>query len=161
KVLQALADTTSVALENVQLYAELEQRVRDRTAQLEASNKELEAFSYSVSHDLRAPLRSVDGFSHALEEEFADKLAEPGLDSIHPVVQGASRMNRLIDDLLTLSRPMRAPLNRQPVNLSLIGDELAIALGNGDPGRHVEFAVAPSLIAGADPGLIRIVLENL
>src|ERR1051326_3717173 len=120
KALQALADSTSVAMENVQLYAGLEQRVHDRTTDLQRANKELEAFCYSVSHDLRAPLRSILGFSRILQEQCGDKLAEEGKQSLERVLRAGNRMNQLIDDLLMLSRTTLTPLQRQSVNLSQI-----------------------------------------
>src|SRR2546427_920822 len=99
KALQALADSTSVAMENVQLYAGLEQRVHDRTTDLQRANKELEAFCYSISHDLRAPLRSILGFSRILQEHCGDKLDDEGRQSLERVLRAGNRMNQLIDDL--------------------------------------------------------------
>lgn len=135
--------------------------LKDNREQLEASNKELEAFSYSVSHDLRAPLRSIDGFSQALLEDCADRLNDQGKDHLNRIRAASQRMGQLIDDLLSLSRATRDELRREPVNLS------ALALGSADwlrkiwPGRQVQLVVAPGLCAEGDPRLLRIVFENL
>jgi signal transduction histidine kinase len=161
KLLQALADSTSVAMENVQLYADLEQRVRERTAQLEQTNKELEAFSYSVSHDLRAPLRSIDGFSQALAEDLADKLDPEALGYLSRVRGAARRMSELIEDLLELSRTSRANIERQDVDVSALALEVARTLEKREPTRQVTLVVQPGLRAHADPRLLRVVFENL
>src|SRR5207249_2316113 len=102
------------------LNAELEQRVRERTAELEVANEELEAFSYSVSHDLRAPLRGIDGFSQALFEDYAGKLDDQGKEYISRVRMASQRMAHLIDDLLQLSRVTRSQMRREPVDLSAL-----------------------------------------
>jgi signal transduction histidine kinase len=161
KLLQALADSTSVALENVQLYAELEQRVKDRTAQLEQTNHELEAFSYSVSHDLRAPLRSIDGFSQALLEDYEGKLDTTALGYLTRVRSAAQRMNELIEDLLELSRTSRAELEREPVDLSALARDVGGGLARREPERQVELVVQPDLKVVGDARLLRVVLENL
>ncbi|HUP40682.1 MAG TPA: ATP-binding protein [Vicinamibacterales bacterium] len=137
----------------------LEARVAERTAQLEAANNELEAFSYSVSHDLRAPLRSIDGFSQALLE--AHTLDETQKGHLQRVRAAAQRMGQLIDDLLKLSRVGRAPLDRYRANLSEIGLVVANELRRGDPERQVEVDIQDGLVADADRGLVQIVLENL
>jgi signal transduction histidine kinase len=115
-LLQSLADITAVTIENVNVYAELEQRVADRTAQLEAANKELEAFSYSVSHDLRAPLRSILGYSDILREDNFDQLNESGKQLLNTVQQNARKMNTLIEDLLQFSKLGKKPLEKTQVN---------------------------------------------
>jgi GAF domain-containing protein len=143
------------------LNTELEQRVKDRTAQLEAANKELEAFSYSVSHDLRAPLRAIDGFSKMLYEDYAEKLDEVGKGYIRRVGDSIQRMTLLIDDLLKLSRLTRSQVQRVPLDLSSLACSVAADLRNSQPERAVEFIVEPGLTADADPNLIRVVLENL
>ncbi len=143
------------------LNEELEQRVIERTAQLEAANKELEAFSYSVSHDLRAPLRSIDGFSQALLEDYADRLDEQGRDYLSRVRAASQRMAQLIDDMLKLSRVTRAALRREEVDLSALAQEIAAELRRAQPGREVEFTVASGLRTHGDPKLLRIALENL
>jgi PAS domain S-box-containing protein len=131
------------------------------TAQLESANKELEAFCYSVSHDLRAPLRGIDGFSQALLEDYGSKLDEEGRDSLHRVRNGTQRMGQLIDDLLNLSRVTRAEIRREPVDLSAIARGVAEELKAADPRRQVTFDIAEGITAVADPNLLRVVLTNL
>lgn len=130
-------------------------------AELTAANKELEAFSYSVSHDLRAPLRGIDGFSQALLEEYSNRLDDTGKQYLERVRFGAQRMAELIDDLLALSRITRAEIKWQPLNLSEMARLIAQELSRQDPARNVEFVIAPELRAHADPRLMRTVLENL
>jgi PAS domain S-box-containing protein len=144
-----------------QLNAELEHRVVERTAELEASNKDLESFSYSVSHDLRAPLRAIDGFSKALLEDLGEKLEEPHKDSLARIRAATGQMALLIDELLKLSSMGLAPMKRQNVNLSRIATEIADQLHKDDPKRNVSFAIAQGLVANADPELTRLVLDNL
>lgn len=143
------------------LNAQLEQRIAERTAQLELTNRELEAFSYSVSHDLRAPLRSIDGFSQALLEDYGDKLDAPGVDHLRRVRAASQRMARLIDDLLELSRMTRSEIRREPVDLSALARVIAGDLRKAQPGRQVTFRIANGLVAEGDPRLLRVVLENL
>jgi len=143
------------------LNADLEKRVIERTAQLEAANKELEAFSYSVSHDLRAPLRSLDGFSQPLLEDYAGRLDAQGTDYLQRVRSGSQRMAQLIDDLLNLSRATRAQMQVGPVDLSALAGGIATGLRERDPSRQVEFAIAPALVVQADRGLMGVVLDNL
>lgn len=143
------------------LNIDLEQRVIQRTHQLEIANHELEAFSYSVSHDLRSPLRSIDGFSRILLEDYADKLDDEGMNSLNRIRAASQRMGKLIDDLLNLSRVSRSELVRKRVNLSSIADEIAQGLQEQDPARQVRWNITPDLNAIGDPGLLRTVLENL
>jgi PAS domain S-box-containing protein len=138
-----------------------EEKLRRYAAELEAANKELEAFSYSVSHDLRAPLRSLDGFSQALLEDYGDRLDDTGRDFLRRVRAGSQRMATLIDDLLGLSRVTRAELHVGEVDLSALAAALAADLEKADPERAVTFTIAPGLIARADPGLMRVALQNL
>ncbi|MEQ6340296.1 MAG: CHASE domain-containing protein [Gammaproteobacteria bacterium] len=143
------------------LNASLEHRVKQRTAQLEAAIKELEAFSYSVSHDLRAPLRSIDGFSQVLLEDYESSLDGTGQDYLRRVRAAAQRMGMLIDDLIKLSRATRASVNMGPVDLSSLASEIATELSNSFPGQHVDFITHPGIIAEGDRSLLQIVLENL
>jgi PAS domain S-box-containing protein len=144
-----------------QLNAGLEQRVTERTTQLAAANAELEAFSYSVSHDLRSPLRAIDGFSRALEEDFVERLDETGCGYLRRIRAASQHMGRLIDDLLLLSRTSRVEMRREPLDLSALAAEIAAELRAHYPGRTVEFICAPDLGAIADRPLARIVLYNL
>jgi signal transduction histidine kinase len=143
------------------LNATLEERVRQRTAELETTNRELEAFSYSVSHDLRAPLRTIDGFSLALEEDYAETVGEAGKDYIRRVRGAVQRMGQLIDALLQLSRITRAELVRENFDLSEIAESVAEELRVQHPERSLEFRIESGLRAHADPKLLRIALENL
>ena len=144
-----------------QLNAELEARVLERTALLEAANRELESFSYSVAHDLRAPLRGIDGFSRALLEEQAAQLDEQGRRDLLRVRAAAQRMGRLIDDLLALARLSRHELRKRDVDLSALAREVAAELGAAQPQRQVDIVVADGLVAHADAGLLRVVMRNL
>ena len=139
----------------------LELRVQQRTAELTASNNELEAFSYSVSHDLRAPLRSIDGFSQALLEDYAGKLDAGGQDHLRRVRAATQRMSVLIDDLLNLSRLSRSAIRRETLDLSALAAAVAEDVRKSDPARRVEFIIAKDLAAEGDPQLLRVVMENL
>ncbi|MDW7738804.1 MAG: CHASE domain-containing protein [Bacillota bacterium] len=140
---------------------ELEQRVRERTIQLEAVNKELESFAYSVSHDLRAPLRALDGFSEALLEKYAEDMDEQGRHYLYRIQRSAMHMSHLIDDLLTLSRVTRSDFSKKEVNLSQICDKVLSDLQEGEPDREVKVNLAPGLHTRSDPHLLQIVMENL
>lgn len=140
---------------------ELEERVRRRTAQLEAFNSELEAFSYSVSHDLRAPLRAIDGFSQILLEDYKDTLNEEGRDYLRRTKDASQRMGQLIDDLLDLSRVTRGEMGRERVDLSDLARKIVNELGRVQPGRQVEVVIEQGLVANGDGRLLRVVLENL
>lgn len=143
------------------LNQELEQRVAERTAELAASNKELEAFSYSVSHDLRAPLRGMDGLSSALLEDYADKLDAEGKNLLQRVRAASQRMDRLIEGMLGLSRMTRSEMRRTTVDMSSLAEAVALELERSDPDRDVKFVIVPGLTVNADGILMRIVLENL
>lgn len=143
------------------LTAELEEGVARRTAQLEAANRELDAFAYSVSHDLRAPLRAMSGFSHLLLEYYSDKLDDQGRHFLQRMDQVSQRMGKLIDDLLSLSRLARREMQRERVNLSEMARGIAAELKERDPERRVHFVVAERLMAHGDPHLLGVVLENL
>ncbi len=143
------------------LAAELEQRVKDRTAELAGANEELEAFAYSVSHDLRAPLRSMDGFSQAVLEDYADRLDGEGRDFLQRIRRSSQHMAQLIDDILTLSRVTRGELDRSKVDLSAMAEAVAAALQETDPTREVDFDIAPGVVAEGDGRPLRVVLANL
>lgn len=145
----------------VQLNSELETRVQLRTQELETANKELEAFSYSVSHDLRAPLRTVDGFSAALEEDYGEQLGAEGKDFVRRVRNGVQRMGELIDALLMLSRVTRADVNREDVDVSGLANSMAEEFRMRYPERDLEFRIEAGLQTNADPKLLRVALENL
>jgi light-regulated signal transduction histidine kinase (bacteriophytochrome) len=143
------------------LNQELEQRVAERTSQLQAVNKELEGFAYSVSHDLRAPLRGIDGFSQLLLEEYQDKVDAQGKDYLQRVRSAAQHMDQLIDDILNLSRVSRGEITIQQVNLGETAREIADDLHGTQPERQVEFIIQEGIEARGDGRLLRIVLENL
>jgi light-regulated signal transduction histidine kinase (bacteriophytochrome) len=140
---------------------ELERRVKERTAQLEALNKELEAFSYSVSHDLRAPLRSIRGFSEVLLDRYASKLDARGQEFLRRVSDSSQHMDRLIDDLLKLSRVGRAELKRTTVDLSDMADSIMAELRKSEPKRQVQVMIEPGLCVKADERLLRVAVDNL
>jgi light-regulated signal transduction histidine kinase (bacteriophytochrome) len=135
--------------------------VEERTAQLAAANKELEAFSYSVSHDLRAPLRSIDGFSQAVLEDYGDRLDTTAKEHLHRVRAAAVRMAGLIDDLLKLSRVTRAELRKELTDLTAMAKSIAKTLEETEPARNVEFSIGEGLTVEADSRLLRVVMENL
>jgi light-regulated signal transduction histidine kinase (bacteriophytochrome) len=139
----------------------LEQRVLERTSQLETANKELEAFSYSVSHDLRAPLRGIDGWSQALLEDYADKLDEQGRQYINRARSETQRMGHLIDDMLQLSRLTRAEMLKEQVDLSALAQAIIERLKQDEPDRQVDFNIQAGLKAEGDSHLLEAVLANL
>jgi len=143
------------------LNAELEDRVRARTTELAEANRDLEAFSYSVSHDLRAPLRSIDGFSHLIAKDYADRLDGSGLDYLDRVRRSAQRMGQLIDDLLELSRVGRQAFRSGPVDLSALAREIVEDLQRNDPQRVIEVCIEDGCGATGDAALLRVLLENL
>ena len=143
------------------LNEELEGRVRWRTAQLEAFNNELEAFSYSVSHDLRAPLRAIDGFSQILLEDYEDKLDEEGRLYLRRTKNASQRMGHLIDDLLNLSRMTRSEMRRESVDLSALVEGVVEDLRGTSPEHEVDVIVEEGLVVNGDESLLRVALENL
>ena len=144
-----------------ELNAQLESRVAERTKQLEAANRELESFAYSVSHDLRAPLRAIDGFSQALEEDYADKFDDTARNYIVRVRKAANRMAGLIDALLKLAKVARVQMTYDPVDLSQIASVVAADLKDADPERSVEFRIEDGLTTFGEPSLLGAILENL
>lgn len=157
----AMAQTKLAEEEIRKLNVELEHRVVERTAQLEAANKELQAFSYSVSHDLIAPLRSINGFSEALLEDYGEKLDGAAKDYLGRVREASQRMGQLIDDLLALSRVTRSEIRWEKVDLSGLARSIAAELQSAGPGRNVQFAITDGLLTDGDPGLLRAALGNL
>lgn len=143
------------------LNAELEQRVRDRTALLEAANKELEAFSYSVSHDLRAPLRGIDGFSQALLEDYRDTLDDTAKSYLDRVRKATQHMGRLIDDMLKLSRVTRSEFHYESVDLSAMVRAIFEKLQQDDPDRTVDVIIREGVFVNGDTYLLQIAMENL
>ena len=163
-IVGAVRDTTAQRQAEAEvraLNAELGVRVAERTADLARANKNLEAFTYSVSHDLRAPLRALSGFSQALVEEYSDMLGETGRGYAGRIQAASERMARLIDDLLQLSRVSRADMSLRPVDLSAEVADVAEELRARDPGRRIRFAVQDDVWVNADRPLIRSVVQNL
>lgn len=148
-------------LEIRQLNNRLESLVTQRTQQLTQANQELESFNYSVSHDLRAPLRGLDGFAQALVEDYGEVLDETGRSYLERIRAGAQRMGALIDDLLRLSRLSRSKLKREELDLADLAREIVALLRCRDPERRVEVEIPTVLIAQGDAGLLRVALENL
>lgn len=163
-MLQSLADITAVSIENIRVYQELEQRVKERTSELEVANdrlkdanQELDAFSYSVSHDLRAPLRSIIGYSEVLMEDAADQLSDHDRRSLKVISESANRMNTLIDDLLLFSKVAQVNTNQSVVDhQSLVSEVLR---GNGD--FRGEIVVQQLLPSVGDRNLLLQVWQNL
>lgn len=157
----AVAERKTAQAEVSKLIQELEKRVQDRTAQLEGINKELEAFCYSVSHDLRAPLRTIRGFSEVLMEQYKPQLDARGQDYLRRTADAGLQMDKLIEDLLKLSRLSRSEIQRGEIDLSVIALQIATELTRGEPNRAVEFAIAPGIKANGDDRLLRVVIDNL
>ncbi len=160
-VVQDISDEYRAKLALEKLNAELEQRVAERTAELLAANSELDAFSYSVAHDLNAPLRAINGFAGILEEEAGAKLAPSERGHLARIREGTERMGELIRDLLQLSHVTRAELHRRRVDLSGLAREIAADLAAQQPGRAVDWRIEDGLVGHGDPGLLRVALRNL
>ncbi|HYG90720.1 MAG TPA: PAS domain S-box protein [Azospirillum sp.] len=160
-VFTAILRDVTQAREAEEAINELNLDLRHRATQLENANRELEAFSYSVSHDLRAPLRSIAGFSQVLMEDYSANLDEEGRDYLQRIAGASRRMAQLIDDLLNLSRLSRGEVHRTPVDLSELARAVIGELAAAHPERRVTVVIAPDLTAQADPHLVRTVLVNL
>jgi PAS domain S-box-containing protein len=160
-VIADITDRRLAELEVRELNQVLERRVLERTVQLQATVEELEAFSFSVSHDLRVPLRTIDGFSHVLLDEFGDSLGPDGRALIDRIVAGTRQMSSLISDLLDLAKISRTGMKREATDLSSIARTIAAELQRDAPARRVDFALMPGVVAQCDAGLLRTVLQNL
>ncbi|MFT3895660.1 MAG: PAS domain S-box protein [Anaerolineales bacterium] len=156
----AIRDVTQRKLYEADIE-KLNEELKQRAGQLEAANKELESFSYSVSHDLRAPLRSIDGFSHAILEDYGEQIPPEARNYLERVRSAAQRMATLIDDLLKLARITRSPLQARFINISKIVEEIAQGLQEQQPERLVNFSITPDLMVEGDPHLLHAALENL
>jgi signal transduction histidine kinase len=152
---------------NLELQKEIAERSRAEDAlrransAAEAANRELEAFSYSVSHDLRSPLRAIDGFSMAVLEDYAARLDDRGRGYLNRLRSGTQRMAMLIDDMLKLSRVARTEITHEKVNLTELASGICDSLSRSEPGREVDFVISPGLGAHGDPNLLGIAIENL
>jgi light-regulated signal transduction histidine kinase (bacteriophytochrome) len=156
-----VANEARNALHLAEARAALTEQLEMKNAELEVKNDELESFSYSVAHDLRAPLRSIDGFSLALLEDCGDKLDDAGKEYLNYVRQSTQHMARLIDDLLALSRVTRSPLDRAEADISSIARGVASRLTKSSPDRSVEVVVAERMVGDCDHHLLTIAIENL
>lgn len=164
RVIGSMLDVTkdrNTEIATDELNRELELRVADRTRELAVAVRELESFAYSVSHDLRTPLRALDGFSQALLEDYGSQLDETGQGYLRRIRAGSQRMSVLIDDMLRLSRVSRAAMRMEPIDLAEIARDVIAELTTGDAGRGVTFIVADTAPAMGDPRLLRIAVFNL
>ena len=143
------------------LNAGLEKRVQERTSELTAANRELESFAYSISHDLRSPLRAIDGFSHLLAEDYEDKLDHQGRDYLGRVRKAVQRMGTLIDDILELSRVTRQEMRRESVDLGRLAEELNEEIARAWPGKQPAISLPGRCLAEGNPQLLRLMLQNL
>lgn len=149
------------AARDVTVQKKTQEEIRDRTNELQTANRELEAFSYSVSHDLRAPLRAIDGFSQALVEDYAEKLDDHGKSYLNRIRLATQRMGHLIDDMLALSRVTRTEMNLGKVDLGALATEVFEELQRNEPERQVEYRIGSDMVATGDTRLLRQVLVNL
>jgi signal transduction histidine kinase len=160
-ILQLFADRAVAEIERTRYEAELRNLLEARSGELDRAINELQTFSYSVSHDLRAPLRAINGYAEALGEDCQLQLDDTATDYLRRIRSSARRMERLIDDLLVLSRATRHPIKRSQVDLSAMGREILDQLHAAHPQRTVHVDLQSGIVANADPNLIRLALENL
>lgn len=168
ELLRALADSTSAALEATEAHANLQRKIAERTAEIDRRNveievlkQELDAFSFSVAHDLRSPLITIEGFTQVLHENLAADLDDINREHLARISAAARRMHQLINELLTLSKIVRAPLHRRSVDLSRLVRGILQKLRTEAPTRAAEYVVGDGVTAHGDPGLLRIMLESL
>jgi hypothetical protein len=161
RVLQVLADSTAIAMENVMLYGHLDGTLKARTAELEAANRDLQSFSYSVSHDLRAPLRAIEGFGQLLFTEHSHTLDAAALNYLHRILTSSKRMGLLIEDLLNLANLGRVPMRKHTVDLSTLGRQIFDELLATSPRAQLKLVIENQMSAEADLGLLRIGLQHL
>ena len=161
KILQALANSTSVAMENVQLYSGLEQKVAERTARLQALNEELDSFSYSVSHDLRAPLRHVGGFIELLQKQEGDKLSPKGLEYLKIILSSTQTMSGLINDLLEFSRMGRTDMRKSRIDMKALVSDVWRELAPERKDRNIVWTLADLPPAEGDSAMLKQVWFNL
>ncbi|HEY4056022.1 MAG TPA: GAF domain-containing protein [Kofleriaceae bacterium] len=158
---QDFADRAALAVENAQMYAQLEQRVAARTRELQEANRDLESFSYSVAHDLRAPLRALGHFAVALAEDQADRLDDKGRDYIQRIQRAGEQMTQITEALLSLARMTRKEIMRERVDLGELATTIVDPLRTGEPERHVDLVVPRGLVVEGDTSLLRALFENL
>jgi signal transduction histidine kinase len=156
-----ISDLRFESLENIRRVANLDARVKRQTDELASAHKEMESFSYSVSHDLRAPLRGIDGWSHALFEDYNDQFDEQARQYLTRVRSESQRMGRMIEDLLKLSRITGRAFKPSQVDLSDMAERIASQLKVENPGRRIEFVVQPGLCVEGDATLLEIAMDNL
>ncbi len=160
-IVQDVTDTRRAQEEVRQLNASLEQRVAHRTAELKAANEELESFAYAVSHDLRAPLRAMSGFSQAMVEDFGDQLDDQALGYLDQITEASHKMSELIEGILVLSRSTRGQLEREDIDISAMAGAILDNLSMADPERKVECLIEPDLSVFGDPPTVEVLLRNL
>ena len=161
QIINLLLSTYETAVQRNQELTRTKDELRTANDSLESTNKELEAFSYSVSHDLRAPLRAISGFGRIIKEEYSDKLDDKGHDLLQRVLDSCDRMGHLIDDLLDLSRISHSPVRREIVDLAALATSVFAEFKRNQPEREVCFIAPSDAAANCDPRLLRIVFENL